>query len=64
MTNWVKYSSLGTQLLVSLLILIYVGKKMDLYFELRPLFIWILPFLFILFTLFKIIKDTKPGSEG
>jgi F0F1-type ATP synthase assembly protein I len=64
MNPWAKYSNLGAQLLGGLLILLYVGKKLDLYFNLRPMFIWILPFLFILSTLIKIIKDTKPGNDA
>jgi F0F1-type ATP synthase assembly protein I len=64
MNPWAKYTNLGAQLLVGLLILLYVGKKLDVYFNLRPMFIWIFPFLFILLTLIKIIKDTKPDKES
>ena len=64
MSPLAKYSSLGTQLLIGLLILLYVGKKLDVYFNVKPMFIWILPFLFILFSLIKIIKDTKPDKES
>jgi hypothetical protein len=64
MSPWAKYSNLGAQLLVGLLVLLYLGKKIDLYFNFRPMFIWIFPFLYILWTLFKIIKDTKPGHDA
>jgi uncharacterized membrane protein len=64
MNPWAKYTNFGAQLLVGLLILLYVGKKLDVYFNVRPMFIWIFPFLFILLTLIKIIKDTKPDKES
>lgn len=64
MSTLAKYSSLGTQLLIGLLILLYVGKKLDVYFNVKPMFIWILPFLFILFSLIKIIKETKSGNDA
>ena len=64
MSPLAKFSSLGTQLLIGLLILLYVGKKIDVYFGLKPMFIWIFPFFFILMTLIKIIKDTKPGRDA
>jgi hypothetical protein len=63
MSPWVKYSSLGTQLIIGLIILLYLGKKLDHFFDFKSIFVWILPFLYILFTLYKIIKDTKPGTD-
>ena len=58
-TVWTNYAGLGSQLIVGLLLLLYIGKKGDAYWGFKPMLIWILPFTFILFTLYKIIKETK-----
>jgi hypothetical protein len=58
-TVWANYAGLGSQLIAGLLLLLYIGKKADAYWGFKPMLIWILPFVFILFTLYKIIKETK-----
>jgi hypothetical protein len=58
-TVWANYAGLGSQLIVGLLLLLYLGKKGDAFWGFKPMLIWILPFAFILFTLYKIIKETK-----
>ena len=57
--SWQKYVGLGTQLIVGLLITLYIGKKGDAYLHWHNLLTWILPSLLILFTLYRIIKDTQ-----
>ncbi|MCX6332189.1 MAG: hypothetical protein NTZ82_06085 [Bacteroidetes bacterium] len=58
--NWSKYAGLGTQLITGLLLLLYIGKKTDAYFQYKNRFTWILPSLFIFYTLARIIKETQP----
>lgn len=54
------YVGLGTQLIAGLIITLYFGKKLDEFMQWKQLLIWILPSVFILFVLIKIIKDTNP----
>jgi thiosulfate reductase cytochrome b subunit len=54
-----KYAGLGTQIIAGLLISLYLGKKMDTYFTWHNRAAWILPSLFILFTLFMVVRDTQ-----
>ena len=58
--NLFRYASLGTQISVGLLLLLFLGKKADAYLHLNSTFIWILPALFIVFSLVQIIKETNP----
>lgn len=55
-----KYIGLGTQLMVSLAISVYVGLKVDewLHFS-TPLFVWILPLAVLGGMTWQIIKDTS-----
>jgi hypothetical protein len=54
-----KYAGLGTQIIAGLLISLYLGKKMDIYFTWHNRAAWILPSLFILFTLVLVVRDTQ-----
>ena len=54
-----KYAGLGTQLIAGLLISLYLGKKIDTYFTWHNRSAWILPSLFILFTLVMVVRDTQ-----
>ncbi len=58
--SWQKYLGLGTQLIAGLMIALFIGKKGDEYMHWKQLLIWILPSVFILYTLVRIIKDTQP----
>jgi len=58
--SWQKYAGLGTQLIVGLLISLYLGKKGDEFMHWHTRLSWIFPSAFILFTLYRIIKDTQP----
>lgn len=57
--NWSKYIGLGSQLIVGLLITLFVGKKLDVYFNKEALFAWITPCLFILVVLISVVRDTQ-----
>ena len=54
-----KYAGLGTQIIAGLLISLFLGKKMDIYFTWYNRAAWIFPSLFILFILVMVVKDTQ-----
>ena len=54
-----KYAGLGTQIIAGLLISLYLGKKMYIYFTWHNKAAWIFPSLFILFTLVMVVRDTQ-----
>jgi hypothetical protein len=54
-----KYAGLGTQIIAGLLISLFLGKKMDIYFTWHNKAAWIFPSLFILFTLVMVVRDTQ-----
>jgi len=57
--NWSKYIGLGSQLIVGLLITLFVGKKLDEYFNKHSFFAWLTPTLFILVVLISVVRDTQ-----
>ena len=58
--QWGKFAGLASQWAVALTLLIFLGKYIDQNMErVSPLFLWILPSLFIVFSLFKIVRDTQ-----
>ena len=62
--QWGKFAGLSSQWAVALTLLIFLGKYIDQKMErVAPLFLWILPSLFIVFSLFKIIRDTQQKSK-
>ena len=54
-----KYAGLGTQIIAGLLISMFLGKKLDRYYNWHNTAAWILPSLFILFTLAMVVRDTQ-----
>jgi hypothetical protein len=60
-----QYASIGTQILAGLLIFIFAGRWIDgkLHFSF-PLLIWLLPLLFIISMIMKVIKDTSNKKNG
>ncbi len=63
--QWVKFAGLASQWAIVLTLLIFLGKFIDQALErVSPLFLWILPTFFIVFSLFKIIRDTKLKSKN
>ena len=62
--QWGKFAGLASQWAIVLTILIFLGKYMDKKMgRVTPLFLWILPSLFIVFSLFKIVRDTQLKSK-
>lgn len=60
--QWSKFAGLASQWAIALLVFMYLGKYIDQkWFKdfAKPIFIWLLPFLFILFSLIRIVRDTK-----
>ena len=54
-----KYACLGTQIIAGILISLFLGKKLDIYFNWHNRAAWIFPSLFILFILVMVVKDTQ-----
>jgi len=62
--QWGKFAGLASQWAIVLTLLIFLGKFIDQKLErVSPLFLWILPSLFIVFSLFKIVRDTQLKSK-
>jgi hypothetical protein len=62
--QWGKFAGLASQWAVALTLLIFLGKYIDQKMDrVAPLFLWILPSLFIVFSLFKIVRDTQQKSK-
>jgi hypothetical protein len=62
--QWGKFAGLASQWAIVLTILIFLGKYLDQKMAREaPLFLWILPSLFIVFSLFKIVRDTQLKSK-
>jgi hypothetical protein len=62
---WSKFAGLASQWAVAIFVLLFFGKYLDSLhlFELNaPIFIWILPFIFIIFSLIRIIKETSTSN--
>jgi hypothetical protein len=56
----VKYLGLATQIMVSLALAVFGGKKLDEWFSFTtPLLVWILPLLVLVVMIWQIIKDTS-----
>lgn len=55
-----KYLGLGTQILISLALAVFIGLKLDKWLGLStPLLVWILPLLVLVAMIWQIIKDTS-----
>ncbi|HEX5150965.1 MAG TPA: AtpZ/AtpI family protein [Parafilimonas sp.] len=55
-----QYASIGTQILAGLIVSIFAGKWIDGKIHLSfPIFIWLLPLIFIIGITIKAIKDTS-----
>jgi len=62
--QWGKFAGLASQWAIVLTLLIFLGKYIDQKMgRVAPLFLWILPSLFIVFSLFKIVRDTQLKSK-
>ncbi|MEP6682101.1 MAG: AtpZ/AtpI family protein [Parafilimonas sp.] len=64
-TLLIQYASIGSQMLAGLIIAVFAGKWIDgkLHFSF-PIFIWLLPLIFIVGMILKVIKDTSKKKNG
>lgn len=63
--QWGKFAGLAIQWAIVLTLLIFLGKYIDQKIgRVTPLFVWILPSFFIVFSLFKIVRDTQLKSKN
>ena len=60
-----QYASIGTQILAGLIVGVFAGKWIDekLAFSF-PLLIWLLPLIFIIGMIIKVVKDTSKNENG
>ena len=64
--QWSKFAGLASQWAVALVLLLFAGKYLDKqhFFKFQtPIFIWLLPFLFIIISLIDIVKKTNNKSS-
>ena len=62
--QWGKFAGLASQWAVALTLLIFLGKYIDQKLgRMDPLFLWMLPSIFIVFSLIKIVRDTQLKSK-
>ena len=62
--QWGKFAGLASQWAVALTLLIFLGKYIDQKTgRVAPLFLWMLPSIFIVFSLIKIVRDTQLKSK-
>ena len=62
--QWAKFAGLASQWAIVLTLLIFLGTYIDQKMGREtPLFLWIAPSLFIVFSLFKIVRDTQLKSK-
>jgi len=55
-----KYLGLGTQIMISLALAVFIGLKLDKWLSFStPLLVWILPLLVLIAMIWKVIKDTS-----
>lgn len=60
MQQWMKYMGLGAQFFASIGIMLAIGWKLDNWTGLKkPVFIWVLPLLIIVYMLIKLIIETN-----
>ncbi len=60
-----KFAGLASQWAIALTLLIFFGKFIDQKLNyIEPVFLWILPSLFIVFSLFKIVRDTQIKTKN
>jgi hypothetical protein len=56
----IKYAAMATQFLVAIAVSVFAGMKIDEWLKFKtPLAIWLLPLLFIIGMIIKIIRDTS-----
>jgi hypothetical protein len=60
-----QYAGIGAQIVAGLLIFIFAGKWIDSKLQLSfPVLIWLLPLIFIVGMIIKVIRDTSKRKDG
>ena len=60
-----KYAGLGSQILVSLGIAVFIGYKVDKWLKIPlPLLVWLLPLAVLIGMIYKLIKETSKRKDG
>ncbi|MGZ3846984.1 MAG: hypothetical protein ACXVBJ_01225 [Flavisolibacter sp.] len=55
-----RYAGLGTQILVSLGIAVFIGYKVDRWLKIPlPLLVWLLPLVVLIGIIYKLVKETS-----
>jgi F0F1-type ATP synthase assembly protein I len=60
---FIKFASLGSQLLAALALAVFAGIKLDRWLKLMPLFSISLPLLTLMAIFYKIMRDTKSSRN-
>jgi len=64
-SDLMRYAGLGSQLLVSLGIAVFVGYKIDKWLKLPlPILVWLLPLIVLVGLIYKLIKETSGKKNG
>jgi F0F1-type ATP synthase assembly protein I len=59
-----QYAAIGSQLFAGLIITVFLGKWIDEKLHINfPVFIWLLPLIFIVGMILKVIKDTSKKGK-
>ena len=60
-----RYAGLGSQILVSLGIAVFIGYKIDKWAKIPlPLLGWLLPLIVLIAMIYKLIKETSGKKNG
>jgi hypothetical protein len=63
--SWLRYISLGSQLMVALALAVWTGISADRWLGIVvPLLVWVLPLLVIAVTILKLVKETARDRNG
>ncbi len=58
--DWMKYAALGSQFFLGIGLMLFLGWKLDGWMHVQtPLLTWVLPLLFIVSMLVKLIVETN-----
>ena len=59
-----RYAGLATQFFVVIGLTVFAGLWLDKKLSpANPLMVWIIPLVFIIFIIYKIVKDTSPAKK-
>ena len=64
--QWAKFAGLASQWAVALVVLLFLGNYLDKkhFIDIKiPLFVWLLPFIFIIISLVNIVKETENKKD-